>query len=371
MPSIKLNMKFASFADICKLADNHPLPSIGFRLRPQLAYDPHLDPKDAQLVYDYAKTKFGFPLPEAKVFYAEPKLDGVRGQLVITYDKVSNSLAACCISRAGRVIDAVPHLLAQLINDKALAFMQKHCANSVATRLVIDSELLCRPVGWQHDRDYVNNPWATAEFRYINGLVNRKTPDSETARLFPYCFQFYLADLNGNDVWTFDRLECSHILYQLGLDPTIWWQAPSTKIASPEDLQKEIDFFASRHVEGLVLKSPDHRHQPCRTKHWLKLKFRKRGTYRLIAVELGEGKCFGIAGAIQVADRLSQTTWVGTGMTDAERSELAQLDLTHNRYYVDISYMTKTGTSLREPVYEGLRYDLTNTDTEVDLFEQR
>lgn len=371
MPSIKLNMKFASFADICKLADNHPLPSIGFRLRPQLAYDPHLDPSNASLVFDYANSTFGFPYQEAKVFFAEPKLDGVRGQFVITYDKISNSLAACCISRAGRVIDAVPHLLAQLINDKALAFMKKHCANSVATRLVIDSELLCRPVGWQHDRDYDNNPWATAEFRYINGLTNRRTPDSETARLFPYCFQFYLADLNGNDVWTFDRLETSHILYQLGLDPTIWWQAPSTTITSPADLQKEIDYFASKHVEGLVLKSPDHRHQPCRTKHWLKLKFRKRGTYKLIAVELGEGKCFGIAGAIQVADRLSQTTWVGTGMTDAERSELAQLDVTHNRYYVDISYMTKTGTSLREPVYEGLRYDLTNTDTEVDLFEQR
>jgi len=366
MPSIKLNMKFASFADICKLAEKHPLPSLGFRLRPQLAYDPKIGTSDLSLVYDYAKTAMS-----SDWFYAEPKLDGVRGQFVITYDKVSNSIAACCISRAGRVIDSVPHLLAQLINDKALAFMQKHCADGAGTRLVIDSELLCRPRGWDYDRDYAKNPWATAEFRYINGLTNRRTPDSETARLFAYCFQYYLADLNGDDVYTFSHLECSHIVQQLGLEPEWWWDAPSLTIKSTSDLKEQVDYFASRHVEGLVLKSPDYRHHPCRTKHWLKLKFRKRGTYRLVDVIYGEGKCLGTCGAIQVKDALGQTTLVGTGMTDAERDELAQLDLSNNRYYVDISYMTKTGTSLREPVYEGLRYDLTNTDTIVDLFEQR
>lgn len=333
-------------------------------LKPQLAYDPKIG-EDYSLFFDYAKTHNSLAWESDHVFYAEPKMDGVRGQFVIEYNRETNSLNAYCLSRANRKLLSVNHLLSDLESNKALAeYLNKEEFN----RLVIDTELT---VFDKEENTY-------AEFRYINGLANRRLADFETIKLSAYIFQIYFVDSTGQCISTIDPFKFEHLIYAphgLGLPENgHWHSAPRYQIASAERLASLGQRLKAHHWEGLVLKSSDYHHFNGRSKQWLKLKFRRSGTFKLLGVAFGEGKCAGTCGAIKVMDAVGQTTMVGTGMTDQDRDELASLATTclTTPIYVQVSYMTKTGDSLREPVYEGIRYDLKgSTSVSLDIFSQR
>lgn len=341
------------------------------RLQPQLAYDPKIG-EDAELFWSYRKAN-SLNMDFTNNYFVEPKMDGVRGQFVCEY--ANNDIRIYCLSRANRKLTSVEHLISKLNNPKLVDFLASHEYQNY-NRLVIDCELFCyakdNPDYIESNKDAANQGSRYAEFRYINGLTNRKQPDSETANLRAYIFQIYYIDANGNATATEDPRNWEHFISdKLGLDISYFQLPPRYMISSASQLAELITKLKSQHLEGMVVKSTDYRHMNGRTKHWLKLKFSLTGTFRLVDVELGEGKCAGVAGAIKIRDAIGQTTLVGTGMTDSDRAELASLDLTIPTY-VDIRYMSKTGSSLREARYLGLRYDLNGlTNVELDIFAQR
>lgn len=367
---LNFNLSFTKLSDLSKPEVQRTNDVL--ILKPQLAYDPKIGDSDYSLLFDYAKTKNPLAWEKYKLFYAEPKMDGVRGQFVIQYCKDSDSLKVYCLSRANRRLTSVDHIVNDLsANTYLLDYLRSYATHPAtgqptgAANLVLDCEL------------YVKD----AEFRYINGLTNRKISDSETAKLLAYIFQIYFADSQGNAIETVDPFNFEHWVYSknhgLGLAENLYYSlAPRFHIASVEQLTTLANKLKALHWEGLVLKSADYRHFNGRTKHWLKLKFRRTGTFKLLGVAFGEGKCAGTCGAIKIGDAIGQTTMVGTGMTDQDRDELASLSstcLTQN-IYVQVSYMTKTGSSLREPVYQGIRYDLNGRPQDqasLDIFTLR
>lgn len=355
--SLTLNFNFAK-----PLRPNEVKPvGYGIVLKPQLAYDPKIG-EDYSLFLDYAKTQNPIAWASEHRFVAEPKMDGVRGQFVVELQP-DGSLLAYCLTRANRRLTSVDHLLADLESNEALAKLLSN--QSGFDKLVIDSELTV------YNADNSNE-----EFRYINGLANRKNGDAETARLSAYIFSIYFIDDHGNCTSTVDPFRFEHFIYSptgLGLPENGHWaSAPRYYIGSAEQLASLCSKLKAKSWEGIVLKSMDYRHFNGRTKHWLKLKFRRTGTFKLLGVELGEGKCANTCGAIKIGDAIGQTTMVGTGMTDSDRDELMSLDYINHSYYIQVSYMTKTGSSLREPVYQAIRYELTDSpNPSLDIFQRR
>lgn len=340
-------------------------------LHPQLAFDPKL--ANASELYSYAKQEWRF-YDSDKPFIAEEKVDGVRCQFVLGL--ANGKPVAYGFSRANRELASVGHLLDDLLtsrdnfieSNKALADKEEPLATWLANRakqgyqlLVIDCELFA-----------VDSEGNYLPFRLVNGYANRRSPDSDTASLKAYVFQCYWANSRGSCICTVDPSLWSVLLdSQLRLSKLRWHKAIRYEISSEEDLVKLSTNLASRHAEGLVLKCPDFRHFDNRSKRWLKLKFRRQGTFRLTEVIAGEGKCLGNAGAIRVADANGNTTLVGTGFTDSDREELSNLEFVTRPIFVDISYMTTTGSSLREASFEGIRYDLPEDYIATDLFTAR
>lgn len=358
----KANSLIKSTSDSSSLKDLAPR-----FLKPQLAYDPKIG-TDYKLFYSYAATQFDlacyqFHCPKGSL-YAEEKIDGVRCQFLVSL--VNDKLEAYAISRANKLIYSVGHLVKQLLNDKVfnyLASLHSEYPTAVPS-LIIDTELFVK------DSSY---PSGYLPFRIVNGLANRRQPDAETSRLSAYIFQIYLIDYQGLTAETVEPKNLEHFVWdRLGLQPESNWAiANHWLIGSADQLASLAESMRQRHAEGLVIKSPDYRHINGRTKNWLKLKFRKTGTYRLVDVIAGEGKCLGYAGAILIQDRNGLTSLVGTGFTDEDRRELSSLDLSKPTF-VDIEYMTKTGTSLREASFLGIRYDLIGlTGYQPDEFSTR
>lgn len=367
---IKLNLNVVRPNDIASgkaSLDEAALNSLA--LQPQLAFDPKL--ASAEELFSYASQQwrlFTKPLP----FYAEEKVDGVRCQFVLS---LANGLpTAKAYSRANRELASVSHLLNDLVtsrdnaiadaalDDEPLSDWLAKLRKQGYDLLVIDCELFA-----------VNADGSYLPFRLINGLANRHQPDSETASLKAYVFQCYWANSRGRCTCTVDPSQWQLLLFsQLRLSNTRWVAAKRYEIGTAESLRAIADKLAALHCEGLVLKSTDFRHFNGRTKQWLKLKFRRTGTFRLIEVLAGEGKCLGNAGAIRIRDASGSESLVGTGFTDSDRAELSSLNLTESGpIFVEVSYMTRTGDSLREASYQGIRYDLPDGYIATDLFLER
>lgn len=326
---------------------------------PQLAYDPKLA-NDYELLYNYACKQF-----KSSTFLAEEKLDGVRCQFVVTSEWADGSvtLSAKGISRASRELASVVHICDELAKSTYLTqwFKREYDVLLQAghsprpLRLVLDSELRI----------------AFREFRYINGVVNRKTCDEETARLTAHVFQVYSLDRLGRCIYTFTRAEVDRLFANSEFTNLV--RVPFDVVDSISKLALIAERGRACGHEGLILKSAlDYRHHDGRSKQWLKLKFRQTGTFRLIGRTAGEGKYLGSLGALLIEDCDGNTSLIGTGFTDEERRELNSLDLVNHHYYVAVSYMTRTGDSLREGSFEGLREDLTDADlVVVDRFLNR
>ena len=316
-----------------------------------LAKESPVPSEDLSLFYSYAFTKLGQP------FTVEPKYDGVRCLISLIPDDVNpfTKLAVIPISRAGRRFTSLKHICLWLSDRQELVSLinQQTVLLGASQILVLDCELIADGL----------------TFKDINGLANRKASDQETARLKPICFQAYFIDTASHRLKLIpqETLDFMNSCYGLGLP-----LAPRKTINSLDELSSHVSALRSAHAEGLVAKPLNPHHVPVgRSGEWIKLKFRRTGTFKLINVIAGSGKCYGMAGAIKIEDAEGNTSLVGTGFTDAERRELISLDLNGGPYYVEISYMTKTGASLREPVYLGIRYDLVGHDVKLDRFTQR
>lgn len=375
MISLKLNV--VKLQDIAsgKVSASEALANI-ISLKPQLAFDPKLG--NAEELYSYAKEQWRFYDSE-KPYWAEEKVDGVRCQFVLGL--ANDKPFAKAYSRANRELASVGHLTEDLLTSRD-SFIESNkdeadelmLAKWLADRkrqgydlLVINCELFALETTSEGSETSTYVP-----FRLVNGFANRQQADDDTRRLRAYVFQCYWANSRGSCICTVEPSYWQLLLYsQLRLQKTRWVAANRYQIESANDLVSIANYLASQHCEGLVLKSPDFRHFDGRTKNWLKLKFRRSGTFRLVEVIAGEGKCLGNAGAIRICDASGAATLVGTGFSDEDRAELSSLDLDAEPIFVEVSYMTTTGNSLREASFEGIRRDLPADYIATDLFTAR
>lgn len=346
------------------------LSSLDLPLRPQLAFDPKV--YDLKSFYDYAlATAWRYDVWSSKPPVVEEKIDGVRCQFVLTL--ANGKPTAYALARSGRRLSSVGHLIEDLVTSRDNFRDESPLAQWLANNdsrgyscLVIDCELFA------FSEDVTSNGSPYLPFRIINGFANRQQPDSDTRRLRAYVFQAYWTNRVGRVICTVDPELWRLLLHsQLRLPATRWLLAQRYTINRLSDLENLVSHFQAKHSEGIIFKSSDFRHFDGRTKLWLKLKFRRTGTFELVDVIAGEGKCLGNAGAIKVKDALGNTSLVGTGFTDSDRAELSSLDLSSRRYFVEVSYMTKTGDSLREASFESIRYDLPSNYILTDSFSER
>lgn len=348
------------------------LSSLDLPLRPQLAYDPKL--YDLKEFYDYAlASAWRYDVWSPKPPVVEEKVDGVRCQFVLTL--ANGKPTAYALARSGRRLASVGHLIEDLVTSRDSSGLgDTPLADWLVSRdvrgyscLVIDCELFALDLTKAGSEDSTYLP-----FRIINGFANRQQPDDDTRRLRAYVFQVYWTNRVGRVMETVDpELWNLELFSQLRLPKHRWTLANRYPVKSLDDLTSLVETFRAQHSEGIIFKSSDFRHFDGRTKLWLKLKFRRTGTFELVDVVAGEGKCLGNAGAIKVKDALGNTSLVGTGFTDSDRAELSGLDLSSRRYFVEVSYMTKTGDSLREASFESIRYDLPSNYILTDSFSER
>jgi hypothetical protein len=293
---------------------------------------------------------------------AESKLDGIRCQIIIIPNKDFTQIKAWPYTRAGNKILAIDHIVKDLEShyNPDYARETKVLTNEYPI-IVLDGEL-------QDDS-------ATAPFRIVNGLANRNATDIETETLHYHIYNMYYANRGLQPISQIAKHRYYDTLSYLGFSECnhVSRISCSYLIATKTELIQLINELRESKAEGLIIKSINETINNNRTSDWLKIKFKKRGTFRLSEIIPGEGKCAGTAGAIVVTDRNGNQSKVGTGFTDCQRDELFKYinSLATSPIMVEIEYMALTKGSLREAVYLGIRQDIRFSPEVLDIFEDR
>lgn len=324
---------------------------------PQLAYNPKCP--DLASLWQYAQDYWlGYQQSSPFNALAEQKYDGVRCLIVCQLND-KGSVIARAFSRVGNELKSVVHITNALqMADTIREYLSK--PNS-GPKLVLDCELIAEG----------------KEFRIIGGLANRKASDEETISLEAKCFAIYTASKSCSPIYTLRLEERLALVNRLNeeLGEGLISNPKYAVVNSLAELNSFGEELRASRCEGLILKSlSDQRYLPTkgssRSRKWLKFKFKRSGTFRLVDIFAGEGKCEGMAGAILIRDCDGNETLVGTGFTQAEREELFLIDYKSKPVYVEVEYMTRVGNSLREASYKGIRFDL-GTSPDIDRFETR
>lgn len=341
--SLPFKFSYTKLSDLAKPSATTGITPLAC-LKPQLAYDPKVT--NLKELYDLAyglwsaraNNSYSDFIYPAKHFYpndstpwaiAEEKYDGVRCQFLITYDK-SKGINISAISRAGKPITSVNHLINNLIN---LSYDNLDLITFEPYSLVIDCELIAH----------------SKPFPYTNGLVNRNLSSHDTEELSAIVIQAYYINNLGQTVLTKTHNELVRLTQSLSR-----FSMPKYSLINSYDSLEKFYNSLLPTSEGLILKSLDYHHYNGRTKLWLKFKRRITGVFKVIDYSLGEGKYTNNLGAITVMDADGLTSLVGTGFTDQERSSLIAKFAESKELFVQISYMTKVGDSLREASYQGI-----------------
>lgn len=292
---------------------------------------------------------------------AEQKLDGVRCQILLLLNRAKRSIRAWAYTRNGNRIRSIDHI----VNEMESLFDYYSAINSVFYKdydcLSLDGEL------------QMHTP--NAPFRVVNGLVNRSATDDETRQLHFHIYNMYYLHRSLRPMCQVDKSQYFIVLEALGYENAKTFRRidESYFIFDPQSLRDLIAEYREQGSEGLIIKVKDETTSNTRTTEWQKIKFKRRGTFRLVDIIDGDGKCFGTTGAIVVADSHGTRSRVGTGFTDAERNELYTLvGECHRRLIlVEIEYLALTKGSLREAVYCGLRKDIEPSESAIDEFKDR
>lgn len=324
---------------------------------PQLAYNPKCP--DLPSLWQYAQDYWlGYQQGSPLRALAEQKYDGVRCLIVCQLND-QGSVIARAFSRVGNELKSVGHIANALqLSNTVREYLSMP---NGGPRLVFDCELIAEG----------------KEFAVISGLAHRQASDEETISLEAKCFAVFTASKSCSPIFTLRLDERLALVNRLNeeLGEGIISNPNYRVVNSLAELESFGEELKSRSFEGLILKSlSDQRYLPTkgssRSRHWLKFKFKRSGTFRLVDVIAGEGKCEGMVGAILIRDCDGNETLVGTGFTQAEREELFLIDYKSKPVYVEVEYMTRVGNSLREASYKGIRFDL-GTSPDIDRFETR
>lgn len=292
---------------------------------------------------------------------AEQKLDGIRCQIILALNRTRRSIRAWAYTRNGNRLHSIDHIVSEMES----LFNWSSAIDNIFHRdydyLSLDGELQLR----------VPN----APFRIVNGLANRSATDDESRQLHFHIYNMYYLSQRLSPLHQVDKTQYYNYLAYLGYENATTFRRidESYFVYGVDALKSLIAEHQACGSEGLIIKDPYESATNHRTTEWQKIKFKRRGTFRLAEIVEGDGKCFGTTGAIVVADSNGTRSRVGTGFTDAERNELYLLaGECHRRLIlVEIEYLALTKGSLREAVYCGLRKDIEPSESAIDEFKDR
>lgn len=116
----------------------------------------------------------------------------------------------------------------------------------------------------------------------------------------------------------------------------------------------------AQNLEGAIAKRKDSRYRPGRAGDWIKVKRYRSLSAVVSAFNAGEGSRSDSFGSLAVAlfsaaGVLVPIGDVGTGFTQSDLAALSTLD---PPFVIEIQFQEWTGTALRMPVFQGVRYDV-------------
>ena len=130
------------------------------------------------------------------------------------------------------------------------------------------------------------------------------------------------------------------------------------KVKSEQHIQDTFVKALNGGYEGLVIKPENHKYSTKRSWSWMKLKAEHSEDLPVIGFFEGEGKYVGQLGGVIVERQNGVNVRVGSGFSDAERSNIWQDQYSFINQIIEVKYHEETPDgSLRHPVYKGFRWD--------------
>lgn len=284
----------------------------------------------------------------------QQKLDGNRCRVRLSVDDETKTVIAEAISRNQNIFQSVDHVLGELKNKIGYDILKNALATNRSKTLVIDGEIVHRVV--------------STPFAIINGLCNREQSDQETRQLVLVAYDFIWSGTSNAYQIRFDDLMEFVLTFDL-LNIKI---APWSIVHNYNDLSLEIIQQRSRGAEGIVIKDMRTTDDSSRNNDWVKVKFKRLGTFKIIGWQYGKGRLAHSLGNIEVQDAEGNVASVGSGLSDDMRLKLKtsfKKGGEHSPLYAEIEYTRLTQGSVREPVFVSLREDFDEATSPLDKFK--
>ncbi len=259
-------------------------------------------------------------------FYAAIKYDGMRAIIEKKGDTIKIT------SRNGEDVNYVPEIVDEI---KKFDF-----------DLTIDGEIDCD------------------DFNRVSCRIGRKPENIEYDETLHFSV-FDILSLRGDDCTQKPQLTRTETLNNLFDESKHLKHEKNWLIKSKEQLQIIFDRVISVGEEGLILKKLDGKYDVKKRENWAKLKPRKEMTLEVFNFSTGNGKFKDTISRLEVKDSTGKlTSWVGSGISNADIEVIAKLNLDNKLYgtKVDIIFQdvekSKTGKiSLRFPRFSKFRFD--------------
>lgn len=273
---------------------------------------PHFDVQLCGTFKPKRLAKMHFP------WYAEPKLDGLRGVIV-------NGRA---FSRKGKEMYNCEFVLKEV------------------EKLGLEDYAL--------DGEFFFEDWNKSL-----SILKSQKPHKEANKL-----KFWVFDMIPVKAW--EKGKCSLALK----DRRTWMvdhvpadgrikRVPYTSVFNQKEITKALNYFTEQGFEGTVIKDPKSLYKFKRSNSWLKVKSFEDGDYPIVGVKEGRGKYRGTLGAL-VINMDGRECQVGSGLKDKDRDRLWKMRKTLPGMIVEVKFQEKTfekDGALRFPVFNRLRED--------------
>lgn len=269
--------------------------------------------------------------PEGKQWTAERKWDGTRVEIIDEGDTL--------------------RLVNRRQNDKSMQFPELMDQGDVVKgKSVLDGELIV-PEGDGESFSLL------AKREHLKD----KQRISEMAKQHPARIEvFDVLQMEGKDV-TAESLDMRRKLLQKLVLPG---NSSVMKVAVSSDTKGYAAGLKATGAEGVVFKDRESPYVHGRSKAWQKLKFKKVNDVVVTGYEPGMGKRKGLIGSLRVSAGGKSRGKIGTGFTDEENRRLKRLLDAGKHPVIRVQYRDVASRgAYREPVYLGLRSDITKRQT--------
>lgn len=250
--------------------------------------------KRKNIQFALAKVYEDQPFTEAKV--AEPKLDGLRGAIIIEQDNICGAL-----TRTGLPIPNAQLIVAELIHS------------NIFNGFVLDGEFMGKD--WNESQSIVK----TQSLHPDRG--NLRFHVFDILRLSEWNAQHSCVPLHQR------RRDLERMVRSAALTRTVL--VPQVVVANQPAARNEFHRQLSKGYEGIMLKDPQAPYAFKKSSAWLKYKPVSEGDFTVVGVVEGRGKHEGVLGALKIMGtvewkgrEVNVTSEVGTGFDDITRRKL-------------------------------------------------